>query len=223
MEGVEGCPTSNFDPESIENIKLDFSQFQKYIFKLVNNRLHLSSSNLTLIEKLTVNRVIKPSIVLIDKAFKGRLVVPDFDSFKNDISNIFSRSTTWQTQKKQIAEGASLKGEELRWNQNLDCWGAAICTTDGQRFSSSYVHVSERFLSLWAVRNMSHFCVMIRIDWCWLGICYARFSLGDSDSPFVVDSVSKPFTYALCIDRLGAEVPQSCFCSAWILSATWIF
>ena len=34
VEGVEGCPTSNFDPESIENIKLDFSQFQKYILKL---------------------------------------------------------------------------------------------------------------------------------------------------------------------------------------------
>ena len=98
VEGVEGCPTSNFDPESIENIKLDFSQFQKYILKLWNNKLHFFFIKSQLIEKLTVNRVIKPSIVLIDKAFKGRLVVPDFHSFKNDISDIFSRSATWQTQ-----------------------------------------------------------------------------------------------------------------------------
>jgi len=130
VEGVEGCPTSNFDPESIENIKLDFSQFQK---------------------------VIKPSIVLIDKAFKGRLVVPDFHSFKSDISDIFSRCESERG-------GLALK---LGPRQNLESWGAAICTTDGQ-----------------------------------------RFSLGDSDSPFVVDSVSKPFTYALCIDQLGLEVVQ---------------
>ena len=36
-------------------------------------------------------RVIKPSIVLIDKAFKGRLVVPDFDNFKKDVGDIFNR------------------------------------------------------------------------------------------------------------------------------------
>lgn len=95
VERVEGCPTSNFDPESIENIKLDFSQFQKYVLKVT---LFFIKSQL--IEKLTVNRVIKPSIVLIDKAFKGRLVVPDFHSFKSDISDIFSRCATRQTQKR---------------------------------------------------------------------------------------------------------------------------
>ena len=50
-----------------------------------------SSSHINLIEKRPGNRVIKPSIVLIDKAFKGRLVVPDFNSFKKDISELFSR------------------------------------------------------------------------------------------------------------------------------------
>ena len=64
-------------------------------FETINYTFFIKSQ---LIEKLTVNRVIKPSIVLIDKAFKGRLVVPDFHSFKSDISDIFSRSATWQTQ-----------------------------------------------------------------------------------------------------------------------------
>ena len=39
----------------------------------------------------TFCRVIKPSIVIIDKAFKGRLVVPDFDNFKKDVKDIFNR------------------------------------------------------------------------------------------------------------------------------------
>ena len=30
--------------------------------------------------------------------------------------------------------------------------------------------------------------------------------MGDANVPFVVDSASKPFTYALCLDQLGAEV-----------------
>ena len=36
-------------------------------------------------------RVIKDSIVIIDKTFKGQLVVPHFDDFTQDISDIYAR------------------------------------------------------------------------------------------------------------------------------------
>merc|ERR1719222_348131 len=48
----------------IDNIKLDFNQFQK---------------------------VIKPSIVIIVKAFKGQLVIPEFDAFTKDITEVYER------------------------------------------------------------------------------------------------------------------------------------
>ena len=33
-----------------------------------------------------------------------------------------------------------------------------------------------------------------------------RFSLGDVSDPFTLQSVSKPFTYAICLNELGPEV-----------------
>ena len=33
-----------------------------------------------------------------------------------------------------------------------------------------------------------------------------RYSIGDTDKEFSMQSVSKPFTYALCLNELGSEV-----------------
>ena len=50
-----------------------------------------------------------------------------------------------------------------------------------------------------------------------------RFSMGDAGVPFVVDSTSKPFTYALCLDQLGAEVTISYVLQIWWLIGQWTF
>ena len=36
-------------------------------------------------------RTIKPSIVLIVKAFKGQLVIPEFEAFTADMQDIFDK------------------------------------------------------------------------------------------------------------------------------------
>jgi hypothetical protein len=42
-----------------------------------------------------------------------------------------------------------------------------------------------------------------------------RFSLGDTEVPFSMQSCSKPFTYAICLNELGSEVdPGRTFYSA---------
>lgn len=117
----------------IDNIKLDFNQFQK---------------------------VIKPSIVIIVKAFKGQLVIPEFDAFTKDIQEIFETCRSNRTGKPadyipQLARGDPNK------------WGVSLCTTDGQ-----------------------------------------RYSIGDYQDHFSIQSTSKPFTYALALNHMGAEVVQ---------------
>ena len=81
----------------------------------------------------------------------------------------------------KLCASQSLK---LAVSQKEESWAAAICTTDGQRFARNNNYLKKVKLKL-------------------------RFSMGDADVPFVVDSTSKPFTYALCLDQLGAEVTIS--------------
>ena len=65
----------------IDNIKLDFNQFQKY-----ESIPYLTWTNFSF-----ASRVIKPSIVIIVKAFKGQLVIPEFDAFTKDITEVYER------------------------------------------------------------------------------------------------------------------------------------
>jgi len=117
----------------IDNIKLDSNQFSK---------------------------VIRQSKVLISKAFKGQLVIPEFDEFTKDIVDIYETCLSNTAGKPadyipQLARGDPTK------------WGVSLCTVDGQ-----------------------------------------RFSVGDVDEVFSIQSTSKPFTYALCMDQLGEEIVQ---------------
>ena len=42
---------------------------------------------------------------------------------------------------------------------------------------------------------------------CLLFLNLARFSIGDYQDHFSIQSTSKPFTYALALNHMGAEVP----------------
>merc|ERR1711970_53066 len=114
----------------IDNIKLDFTQF---------------------------NKVIKQCTVLISKAFKGQLVVPEFTEFTEDITQIYEKclSNTSGKPADYIPQLA---------RADITKWGVSLCTVDGQ-----------------------------------------RFSVGDVNDYFSIQSTSKPFTYALAMDQLGME------------------
>merc|ERR1719336_191137 len=105
-------------------------------------------------------KMIKENPSLISKAFKGQLVIPDFESFTKDITQIYERCKDNRSGKPagyipQLARGDPEK------------WGVSLCTIDGQ-----------------------------------------RFNVGDVHDKFSIQSTSKTFTYAICLDQLGAEVVQ---------------
>ena len=75
---------------NIDNINLDFQQFTKYNRKILNDLF---------IVNFFQCRVIKQSTVLISKAFKGQLVIPDFSAFIEDIQDIFERYVNYVKRK----------------------------------------------------------------------------------------------------------------------------
>ena len=66
--------------------------------------------------------------MLVSRAFKGQLVIPEFSDFMEDIMEVYERCLGNMSGKPadyipQLARGDPTK------------WGVSLCTTDGQRFS----------------------------------------------------------------------------------------
>uniref|UniRef100_A0A336LR31 glutaminase n=2 Tax=Culicoides sonorensis TaxID=179676 RepID=A0A336LR31_CULSO len=106
----------------------------------------------------TFKSVIQPNIVLIARAFRHQLVIPDFLGFTKDIEELF-----WKCKSNTDGKVASYIPQLARVNP--DYWGLSLCTVDGQ-----------------------------------------RFSIGDSNVPFTLQSCSKPLTYAIALEQLGADL-----------------
>ena len=73
--------------------------------------------------------VIAPAIVLIERALQGNLVIPDFEAFCADIAALYEK-----TKGNEAGKVASYIPQLARVNP--DQYGVAICTVDGQRFST---------------------------------------------------------------------------------------
>lgn len=101
------------------------------------------------------HRIIQPNIVLVSRAFRHQLIIPDFPGFTKDIEEIF-----WKC--KSNTAGKNANDMQLA-RVNPDYWGLSLCTVDGQ-----------------------------------------RFSIGDTNVPFTLQSCSKPLTYAIALEQLGA-------------------
>lgn len=72
-------------------------------------------------------RIIQPNIVLVSRAFRHQLIIPDFVGFTKDIEEIF-----WKC--KSNTSGKNASDMQLA-RVNPDLWGLSLCTVDGQRFS----------------------------------------------------------------------------------------
>jgi len=115
----------------IDNLRLDFNQFKQ---------------------------VISGASVLICKAFKGQLVIPEFTNFCDDIDEIYNKCAD-----NVSGKCADYIPQLARYEPSK--WGVSLCTIDGQ-----------------------------------------RYSIGDVTDTFTIQSSSKPITYAICLDHLGADV-----------------
>jgi glutaminase len=87
--------------------------------------------NFTLRDKLSYDafcEVIRPNILLIEQALQGRVVIPDFHGFTQEVERIFHR-----VEKIRDGEVADYIPQLARVNP--DRFGVAICTVDGQRYA----------------------------------------------------------------------------------------
>lgn len=102
-------------------------------------------------------RCISPNILLIDRAFQGDLIIPDFQTFCATLREIFDKVKLNKT-----GVVADYIPQLSRVNPNY--FGVSICTVDGQ-----------------------------------------RFSMGDSNVEFCLQSTSMPINYILALEEHGED------------------
>lgn len=78
-------------------------------------------------------QIIRPNILLIERAIQGNLVIPDFQDFCTDITTIFE-----ETKANREGEVATYIPQLARVDP--DQFAIALCTVDGQRFAMGDFH-----------------------------------------------------------------------------------
>ena len=133
----------------------------------MSNLIRISSLSTTEIlvrafyDHQTTFRLLKQCTVLISKAFRGQLVISEFDEFTHDIKGIYDKCTPNMKGKPATYIPQLARGDPTKW-------AVSLCTIDGQ-----------------------------------------RYHIGDVHDKFSIQSTSKPFTYAINLDQLGADVVQN--------------
>jgi len=106
----------------------------------------------------TFRQLVEPNIMLVTQATRNKMVIPEFQAFCQQLTDIFKRC-----KKNSTGDVATYIPQLARYDPNL--WGVSVCTVDGQ-----------------------------------------RYSMGNVDVPFTLQSCSKPFTYAACLNELGPQI-----------------
>jgi glutaminase len=75
-----------------------------------------------------LRRVVQPSVLLLEKALSGELIVPDFEGFSSDVRRIFE-----EAQQNRSGEIATYIPQLARVDPER--FGLGLCTVDGQRLT----------------------------------------------------------------------------------------
>lgn len=103
---------------------------------------------------------IRPNILLIERALQGRMVIPDFAGMCEELQRIYDATSA----NRQGAPADYIPQLNLP-EPDVDRFGVAVCTIDGQRFSA-----------------------------------------GDAEHFFSVQSTTKPISYGLALEEHGPEL-----------------
>ena len=104
-------------------------------------------------------QAVRPNILLIERALQGRMVIPDFTGFCQNITELYEAARS----NRSGAPADYIPVLDLA-EPEVDQFGLSLCTVDGQRFSR-----------------------------------------GDSDRYFSVQSTCKPVNYCLALEEHGPE------------------
>ncbi len=111
------------------------------------------------IAKADFCQAIRPNIQLIERVLQGKLVIPDFADLCRDIRHLYH--VTWENRGDQ---SASYIPQLALSEPDVDQYGLALCTIDGQ-----------------------------------------RYTIGDAQTFFSLQSTCKPINYCLALEEHGAE------------------
>lgn len=105
------------------------------------------------VSRETFCQAIRHNILLIERALQGRMVIPDFQGFCRDITDIYEAvcANTEGTPADYIPQ-LNLTGPDL------DRFGVALCTVDGQRFA---VGDSKHFFSAQSTSKPISYCLAL--------------------------------------------------------------
>lgn len=109
----------------------------------------------------TFKKIVRDNIVLISRALRQQVVIPDFAGFTKHIDDFY-----WNC--KTTTDGKVADYIPQLSKVDPDLWGVSLCTVDGQ-----------------------------------------RYSIGDTEIPFTIQSSGKPINYAIALEHLGTDTVHS--------------
>jgi glutaminase len=98
-------------------------------------------------------RAIRPNIALIERALQGTMVVPDFAEFCGDIAHLYDL-----TKENRSGKAADYIPQLDLREPDLDRFGVALCTIDGQRYS---IGDSQVFFPLESTCKPINYCAAL--------------------------------------------------------------
>lgn len=106
----------------------------------------------------TFVRVVRPSLLIVERALQGAMVIPEFGAFTDEIRRIHEQTTA-------VRGGAVANYIPQLGRVDPEKFGVSLCTVDGQ-----------------------------------------RFSVGDADEAFCVQSTCKPVNYCMALEERGESL-----------------
>ncbi|KAG8323476.1 hypothetical protein J6590_006493 [Homalodisca vitripennis] len=91
--------------------------------------------------EFNINKLISPNLMIISRALRHDLVIPDFGAFQKQIEEFYMKCA-------ENKEGHVASYLPQLARQNPDTWAVSVCTIDGQRFSMGEANVAFTLHSL---------------------------------------------------------------------------
>ena len=100
-------------------------------------------------------QVLRPNIVLIERALQGNLIIPDFTHFCEEIDRIYAK-----VKENDSGETASYIPQLAAKGEEADQFGAALCTIDGQRHTMGNADV---LFSIQSCSKPINYCMALEL------------------------------------------------------------